>query len=155
MIATWFGCGYFPGVPGTFGSAVAAAMAYPILVYGGPFALSMAAILVFAIGIWAADQHCRLIEQHDPRPVVVDEVAGQWITLVAAPIDPIAFVVGFFLFRFFDIFKPFPISWIDKNVMGGFGVMFDDVVAGIFAGVVMLILVQLELFSVLPWYSVQ
>jgi phosphatidylglycerophosphatase A len=70
----------------------------------------------------------------DPAPVVIDEVAGQWLTLLAADPDMVLYGAGFVLFRAADIFKPWPASWADKHVAGGFGVMLDDVIAGAYAG---------------------
>lgn len=101
---------------------------------GGPWALAAAAGIVFIIGVWASNGYIRQIGGEDPGPVVVDEVAGQWLTLVVAPLDPLMFALGFVLFRIADIVKPWPASWADRAVKGGLGVMLDDVLAAIYAG---------------------
>jgi phosphatidylglycerophosphatase A len=80
---------------------------------------------------------------HDPPAIVIDEVVGQWLTLALMPVDPVVYVLGFLLFRVFDVLKPWPANAIDRSVTGGFGVMLDDVVAGIYAGAV--------LWVVVPW----
>lgn len=76
----------------------------------------------------------RLSNSHDPGPVVIDEVAGQWLTLALVPPDWLYYVLGFALFRLADIFKPWPASWADKKVDGGLGVMLDDVLAAVYSG---------------------
>ena len=78
---------------------------------------------------------------HDPGAIVIDEVAGQWLTLAVAPLDPLAYLLGFVLFRIADVLKPWPASWLDRRVGGGFGVMIDDVAAAVYAGGVLAILV--------------
>ena len=87
----------------------------------------------------AADRYMALSGEHDPGPVVVDEVAGQWLTLAIVPLDAIWFVAGFCAFRLFDIVKPWPVGWLDRRVKGGFGVMLDDIAAGLYAAVLLYI----------------
>ncbi|MBF0248022.1 MAG: phosphatidylglycerophosphatase A [Alphaproteobacteria bacterium] len=132
LLATWFGVGYLPKAPGTWGSAAALPFAWIIVEHVGVAALALAAAVVFVVGIWAAQDYMGRTGVHDPGVVVIDEVAGQWIVLLAAPLDPIAYAAGFVLFRVFDIFKPWPISWADRRIGGGLGVMVDDVLAGAF-----------------------
>ena len=72
----------------------------------------------------------------DPSFVVIDEVAGQWIALLPAGLDPVLFVAGFLAFRLFDIWKPWPVSWADRDVPGALGVMLDDLIAGAYAAAV-------------------
>jgi phosphatidylglycerophosphatase A len=79
---------------------------------------------------------------HDPGAVVIDEVAGQWLTLTVAPLEPLAYLLGFVLFRIADVLKPWPASWLDRRVGGAFGVMIDDVAAAIYAGAVLAIAVH-------------
>ena len=79
---------------------------------------------------------------HDPGAIVIDEVAGQWLTLAVAPLDPLAYLLGFVLFRIADVLKPWPASWLDRRVGGAFGVMIDDVAAAAYAGGVLAILVS-------------
>lgn len=143
LLATWFGAGYLPKAPGTWGSLAALPFAYVILWLGGPAALAVATVVVSVIGIWAAEGYMRQSGAHDPGAVVIDEVAGQWLTLLAAGLNPVLFIVGFILFRLFDVLKPWPISWADREIQGGLGVMADDILAGVFAGSTVYVLARL------------
>lgn len=133
LIATWFGSGLLPKIPGTWGSAAALPFAWGIAWYGGPWALLAAAAVAFAVGIWAAETYSRHAGVKDAGPIVIDEVAGQWLTLVPAGLDPVLFIIGFFLFRATDILKPWPANWADRALDGGLGVMLDDIFAGLYA----------------------
>jgi len=146
IIATWFGTGLLPIAPGTWGSLAAFPFAYIISVYSGPYVLIIGTVALFFIGKQASDNVEKSAQKKDPGFIVVDEVVGQWIALL--PISflyiyvgpdlsywvfaPIA-VVAFLAFRIYDIWKPWPIHYIDKNVPGGLGIMLDDVIAGIYA----------------------
>ncbi len=133
LLATWFGFGYLPKAPGTWGSAAALPCAWVILLYGGASALLGAAVVVFIIGIWAANDYMARSGVDDPGPVVIDEVAGQWLVLAVVPLDWAWFMAGFALFRLFDVAKPWPVSVMDRKIKGGFGVMIDDVGAAAYA----------------------
>lgn len=100
--------------------------------FGGFWVLGSASALVFFVGLWASKDYMERTNSHDPGPVVIDEVAGQWIVLLLTPLDPVYYMLSFVLFRLFDIFKPWPISWVDESVNGAWGVMLDDVLAGVF-----------------------
>lgn len=132
LLATWFGAGYLPKAPGTWGSIGALPFAWLIVDRGGVVALSITIIIVFIVGIWASKDFMARTGAHDPGAIVIDEVAGQWIVLLAVPLDPVAYFIAFVLFRLFDIFKPWPISWADRRIEGAWGVMLDDVLAGLF-----------------------
>jgi phosphatidylglycerophosphatase A len=137
LVATWFGCGLVPWAPGTWGSLAALPFAWGIaLVAGGPGLLAAAALL-FPVGWWAARRVTRGGGVADPGSVVVDEVVGQWLAVTVVPPDPIAYAAGFLLFRAFDILKPWPVGWADRRLKGGFGIMADDVIAGIYAGAIL------------------
>ncbi|MBI3513156.1 MAG: phosphatidylglycerophosphatase A [Proteobacteria bacterium] len=140
-MSTWFGAGLMPIASGTWGSAAALPFAYVLLVAGGPDAgpywLGAAALVVFLIGIWSAGVYCRYAGVGDPGAIVIDEVAAQWLTLTVAPPRLLPFVLGFLLFRVFDVLKPWPASWADRSVKGGLGVMLDDLFAGIYAAIVL------------------
>lgn len=140
LIATWFGSGNLPVAPGTWGSAIAAVMAWFIVSLWGPVWLLLATLFVIAVGTWAAEVYCRHSSKSDPGPIVVDEVAGQWITLLVIPADIAFYVAGFFLFRLADILKPWPASWADRSLPGGFGVMIDDLIAGVYSALILLLL---------------
>lgn len=129
LLATWFGSGRLPKAPGTWGSAAALPVAWLLASWGGAVALLGAALGCTVIGWWAAAVYVRRTGIDDPKEVVVDEVAGQWLVLSAAPLDPLFYLVGFALFRLLDIWKPWPARWADRNVGGGLGVMLDDMLA--------------------------
>jgi len=135
IAATWFGCGLTPKAPGTVGSLGALPVAWIILSHGGWPWLSVAAVAVTVIGILVTAAVLRRSAVKDPSFVVIDEVAGQWIALLPAGLDPVLFVAGFLAFRLFDIWKPWPVSWADRKVPGAVGVMLDDLIAGGFAAV--------------------
>lgn len=133
-VATWFGIGLLPKAPGTWGSLAAVPFAYGIQHLAGAIGLAAASMALFALGIWAAEEFRRRSGHEDPQAIVVDEVAGQWLALVPAGDDILLYAAGFALFRLFDIWKPWPVSWADRDVGGGLGIMLDDMIAGLFAG---------------------
>lgn len=134
VIATWFGSGLLPVMPGTWGSLAALPFAYALQAAFGAAGLAVAALAAFLAGVWAAKVYLRSSAASDPGAIVIDEVAGQWIALLVAGTDPLLFGAGFVLFRVADIWKPWPISWLDRTLTGGLGVMVDDVAAGVLAG---------------------
>ena len=145
LLATWFGAGYLPKAPGTWGSLAALPFAWVIVGFLGWMGLAVACVLVFAVGLWSAAVYMGQSGAHDPGPVVIDEVAGQWLTLLVVPPDLALYGVGFVLFRLADIFKPWPASWADREVPGALGVMLDDVIAGVYAAA--------ALYLVMPWLT--
>jgi len=145
LLATWFGSGLLPKAPGTWGSLAALPFAWLIAANAGPFGLAAATVLVFVVGVWASNVYVRHAGGDDPGPVVIDEVAGQWMTLAAIPVDLRYYLVGFVLFRLADIFKPWPASWADRSVKGGLGIMLDDVLAAVYSGGVLYALYRLGL----------
>ncbi|MFZ5915014.1 MAG: phosphatidylglycerophosphatase A [Pseudomonadota bacterium] len=133
LTATWCGAGLLPGAPGSWGSLAALPFAWGITLTAGPWGLLMAAFCVFIAGCWAAAHYSRCAGQKDCQHVVIDEVAGQWIALSFAPVDPFVYFWAFFLFRVLDIFKPWPANLADRVLSGGWGIMLDDVIAGTYA----------------------
>lgn len=133
--ATFFGTGYFPVASGTFASAVALPLGW-LLVRGGWKWLLAAVLIATLIGIWACGVHAKKVRISDPSECVIDEVAGQWLALfpvaLASRADWRPYAMAFFLFRLFDILKPWPIGPAEK-LPGGLGVMMDDVLAGVIA----------------------
>ena len=131
-VASGFGAGFAPVASGTVGSAVAI---LPWLALRElPWAWYLAAVLLaFAFGVWASDRLIRVLRVEDPGVIVWDEFVGLWITLFAVPDGWGWVLAGFFVFRAFDVVKPFPINIVDRSVKGGFGAMFDDALAGIYA----------------------
>jgi phosphatidylglycerophosphatase A len=134
LVATWFGSGLFPIAPGSFGALVALPAAALLAWLGGPPLVLAASLALFLIGIWAAEAYMAAVRIHDPSAIVVDEVVGQWLTLALVPLDPLVYALGFLLFRVFDVLKPWPANFVDRVVTGGIGVMLDDVVAAVYAG---------------------
>lgn len=140
LLATWGGAGLLRPAPGTWGSLAALPFAWAIAYVGGWPVLAAAAVIVFLIGCWSAQVFETAAGGKDPGSVVIDEVAGQWLTLLPAATDPLLFAVGFVLFRIADIVKPWPANVADRRIAGGFGIMADDVVAAAYAGAVLLAL---------------
>jgi phosphatidylglycerophosphatase A len=150
LIATFFYVGHMRPAPGTWGSLAALPAAWAIYVLTGPWGLVVGIIVSYILGVWATAVETRGKEDHDPSEIVIDEVAGQWIALL-----PVAFgaqmmsvdvtalwpgwIAAFALFRLFDITKWGPIGWADR-MHGPTGVMLDDVIAGVFAAIGVVIL---------------
>lgn len=133
-LATWFGCGLAPIAPGTFGSLGAIVPAWLLAVYAGwpPWTFAVLAAVVAIPGTWAAGVVERSSGREDPGLVVVDEVAGQWLTIAGAPfINWKIALVAFLLFRALDIWKPPPARQLE-DLGGGLGIMADDLMAGIY-----------------------
>ena len=136
--------------PGTWGSLAALALAYVICLIGGPFQLLLTTVVVIPVGIWTIGQQIAGQPDQDPSEIVIDEVAGQWIALLPVVFGgwhagvPLAalwpgWIAAFVLFRLFDIWKPGPVGWADRRG-GALGVMLDDVIAGVFAGLGVMLL---------------
>jgi phosphatidylglycerophosphatase A len=140
-LATWFGCGYAPLAPGTVASAVAIGLAWLLARagFGNLHFLVLSFVLLYP-AIWAAGVVAAQSGKGDPAFVVVDEVAGQWLTLAGAlRFNWKTFVIAFVLFRFFDIVKPPPIRMIER-VPGGSGIVLDDMMAGAYAALVLFVM---------------
>jgi phosphatidylglycerophosphatase A len=134
LIATVLGVGRAPFAPGTVASVVALPFAWLILRHGDVTLLGAATTVATLAGIWACDVYVKDTGREDPSECVIDEVAGQWIACAFAPVSLAGFALAFVLFRLFDITKLWPISAAEK-LRGGLGVMADDLVAGLFAGI--------------------
>jgi phosphatidylglycerophosphatase A len=133
LVCCGFGSGFLPKAPGTWGS-IAALGVWWWLLAPLPWALQLTvAGAVFALGIWLVDRVARRYGVGDEPAIVIDEFAGLWIALIGTGQDLVPAILGFVAFRVFDILKPWPIKLADAQVKGGFGVMLDDVIAGIFA----------------------
>lgn len=143
-LATWFGAGLIPKAPGTCGSLAALPFAWAILHFGGVWWLAGGIVLVFIVGWWASEIYVNESGLADPGAIVIDEVAGQWLTLLPAATGIWwHWAAGFALFRVFDIVKPWPVGWADRRVKGGLGVMVDDMIAGVIAGALLYVLILL------------
>ena len=131
-VATGGYVGLLPKAPGTWGSL--AALLPWLLVKDLALAPYLAVLAVlFVVGFFAAGSAEKILDRPDAGAIVIDEILGMFITLTLAPDHPAAWFLGFILFRIFDVAKPFPVSWFDRRIHGGIGIMMDDVVAGIYA----------------------
>jgi len=149
LIATWFGCGFAPVAPGTAGSLAGLLIAiglYYFVGYGRGTLLLLTAILL-APAIWAAGVVAKQTNQPDPQIVVVDEVLGQWITLAgAATFNWKTWLAAFALFRLLDVWKPAPARQLE-SLPGGWGIVADDVMAGLYGALAIFVLDRFHLFS--------
>jgi len=143
LIATGFYSGYLPKAPGTWGSLVGLVLFFLLHTLSLPVYLAVIAGL-FAVGSLAAGEAEKILDKRDPGVVVIDEIVGMLIAMIAVPMTPMTLALGFILFRIFDIAKPFPVNFFDQRFHGGLGIMLDDVVAGIYS----LIILQFMLFLV-------
>lgn len=136
FFALGLGSGLVPKAPGTMGTV--AAVPFFLLLQGLPlWGYLLVVFFAFMVGIWLCDTTANHLGVHDHPGIVWDEFVGYWLTMAAAPTGWQWVVLGFCLFRIFDILKPWPIRQIDRRVGGGFGIMFDDVLAGIYAWLVL------------------
>lgn len=134
-LATWFGCGYAPIAPGTAGAAAAVLISWAL--GWGLVGNLVAGIAIGVVGIWASTVEARSSGRKDPGHIVIDEVAGQWITLAGATVfNWQSWLFGFLLFRVFDIWKPPPVRQLEQ-LADGTGIMADDLMAGVYAAVVL------------------
>jgi phosphatidylglycerophosphatase A len=134
-VATWFGCGFWPWGPGTVGAAAAVVIA--AVFDWAPMTNAIAGVVILLPAIWASSTEADTSGRKDPGHVVVDEVVGQWITLAgAASLNWKSYLIGFALFRLFDIWKPPPVRQLEA-LPNGVGIMADDVMAGVYGAVVL------------------
>jgi len=138
IVSTWFYTGLFPIATGTMGSIVALPFAWLIIEYAGKFGLANATLIVFVIGLWSSREYMNETIKTDPGEVVVDEVVGQWLVcLLIIDNNHIGqYILALLAFRIFDIMKPWPVSHFDKR-HDAYGVMMDDVAAGILGAAVL------------------
>ncbi len=143
-LATWFGCGLLKPAPGTWGTLGALPFGVVLLCFGGWPLLLLAAVVMFFIGLFVAKRFDAMVGGHDSSAIVIDEVVGVWIALLPAllhtsfMVSAVYIFMAFSLFRLFDIIKHGPVGWADKKLSGAWGVMVDDVIAGIMAFIIIL-----------------
>ncbi len=135
-LATLGPIGKIGKMPGTIGTVAALPLALGLM-YLGPVVYIAFTVLLLPVSILSSELYERHSGEHDLSEVIIDEVLGLLITMALLPMTWQSFVIGFLLFRFFDILKPFPISWLDKNIKGGVGVVVDDVAAGVIANIIL------------------
>lgn len=145
LMATFFGSGLLKPASGTWGTLAALAPGLLIAQSFGAPGLLIGTALAYLAGHWASTVWIDGTDDKDPSPIVIDEVAGMWLTLTLAPLTPLGIVLAFALFRLFDIVKPWPVRWVDKNISGATGIMLDDILAGIWAALVLLAAVEFGL----------
>ena len=138
FFAFGFGSGLSPFAPGTFGT-LAAIPLYLILIQMSWPMYAWLVLIAFVVGVKLCDVTGGRLGVHDYGGIVWDEFVGFWITMFLISFTWQNVIIGFFVFRFFDIVKPPPIGWLDRKVSGGFGVMIDDVLAGFYSMLVMLL----------------
>jgi phosphatidylglycerophosphatase A len=136
LVATSFGSGFSPFAPGTCGTLTAIPMAWAAARLGS-LGFTLVTVAICIVGTIAAELFVRATGREDDQRIVVDEVAGYFVTLLFVPRTPIHFVLAFLLFRLFDIWKPPPVRFIDDSVGGGLGVMADDFAAGVYAALIL------------------
>lgn len=138
-LATGFYTGYLPKAPGTWGTLVAFPIHF-LITRLAPSHYSLALAIIFVIAVVTAGGAEKIVDSGDPGLVVIDEIIGMLIGLIGLPLQPAPLIIAFFVFRFFDILKPFPVRWVDSRLHGGMGIVLDDVLAGIYTLFVMHIL---------------
>lgn len=141
FFALGFGLGLARKAPGTFGTL----LGLPLLLIMPANLLAYTAVLVvmFIFGVWCCEECSKYLGVHDHGGIVWDEVVGYLLTMMALPVTWQWMLAGFIAFRIFDIVKPWPIGWVDQKVQGGFGIMIDDILAGLFAAVVLQVFYRL------------
>lgn len=132
VLATGLFVGKIGKAPGTLGS-LAAFLPWFLIKDLSLMSYLLVLIAFFILGFFVSGSAEKILDSPDAGCIVIDEILGMFITLTAAPSHPVAWILGFVLFRIFDIFKPFPVSWFDQRIHGGIGIMMDDVIAGLYA----------------------
>lgn len=138
-----FGSGFAKFAPGTFGTLLAVPIHLLLFSSLAPIAYAVALLVSFILGVYLCGKTAEFMGVHDHGGIVWDEFVGYWLAVFLVPNTWYFLLLGFLLFRLFDIWKPWPIKWLDKSVSGGFGIMIDDVLAGIYAWLVLQLLVML------------
>jgi len=133
LISTGCGLGMLPWFPGTWASLAALPVAWVIREQAGTTGLAAATAVVFLIGLWTSEVYTRRTRERDSGAIVVDEIAAMLLVLIVVPLNWGWFGAGFVLFRIADIIKPWPVSWADRSIGGGLGVMVDDIGAALYA----------------------
>jgi len=139
FFAAGLGLGYIPFAPGTWGTLLGVAIFFAIADVNPVFYFTTVLIFII-ISIWISGRAAFYLGEKDPSRVVIDEIVGYLVTMAFHSPSIVGMFVGFILFRFFDILKPFPVSWFDKNVHGGTGIVLDDVMAGVYANLTLVLI---------------
>jgi phosphatidylglycerophosphatase A len=142
LFSTGFYIGKIPFAPGTMGSLLGIPIWFGLSKFA-PMITFVFLVLFIPVAVWAAHVSAKHLNQKDPGCIVIDETAGMVVMLAGFPFHWVACVSGFVLFRLLDIFKPFPIRWIDQNLGGGIGIVLDDILAGVIGNITLRIALQL------------
>lgn len=134
-IALGFGAGLMPFAPGTWGTLVSVPLYFIFIKICSPVMYYCVLIVSFLLGIFICHVVAQDLNKQDPKCIVWDEILGYWITMLFAPPGMLWMGIGFLLFRLFDVWKPYPIRYFDRKIHGGLGIMLDDVIAALFAGI--------------------
>jgi phosphatidylglycerophosphatase A len=132
FVATGAYTGYLPKAPGTWGTLLALPLNL-LLLNLSPQGYWLSLLMIFLLAVYSAGAAEKILDRKDPGIIVIDEIIGMLIALIAAPTQPLVWLMAFLLFRLFDIIKPWPVSWADRHLNGGFGIVLDDVLAGGYA----------------------
>lgn len=144
LLALGFGAGYTPRMPGTAGTVVGVICFLPMQSLPWFYYLALVSML-FLLGVRVCDRAAAMLGVHDHPAIVWDEIVGYLITMTAAPRGWVWILLGFVLFRLFDIWKPWPVRWLDKRVKGGLGIMIDDVLAALYGLILLQFIAYLSL----------
>src|SRR3990167_2806373 len=140
LLATGFGIGKLPLAPGTFGTLLGVLL-YMAIASLSSLHYSVTVIGLLFISVWSSSEAEKMLATKDPKEVVIDEILGLVITMAFLPFNFLTIFVGFLLFRFFDVVKIFPCRWLERNCKAGWGIVLDDVVAGIYAHIILRIVI--------------
>ena len=146
ILATGFGVGYSPIAPGTLGTLVAIPVYYFLSNISSPI-YEITLVGFFFLSVWISENAEIYFGKKDDQRIVIDEMMGFLITMLWVPKTIHFIIIAFFLFRFFDILKPFPIRHLEKRFKGGFGVILDDVMAGVYGNIILQMILVIKLFS--------
>lgn len=133
FLAFGLGSGLAPRAPGTFGTVLGLLLYLPFFWLAWPWSLALV-LGGTLLGVWLCQFASDRLGEHDHSGIVWDEFVGIWLTLLLLPATLSGLILGFLLFRFFDVLKPWPIGWLDRRIHGGLGIMLDDLVAALLAG---------------------
>ncbi len=152
LFLTFFYTGLSPVAPGTVGSIAAAIVGYIILQYLPISTLVLLTVLITLIAIKEIDNYEKLTNKHDPKEIVIDEVVGVWLAFALSGATIFQMILSLLFFRIYDIWKPSIIGKIDKNYNGGIGVMGDDIIAGVLAGISSALIYQIYTYLISQGY---
>ena len=143
LLSSGFYVGYIPFASGTFGTALAALILWPVARFnalpsegGSPWVYLLIFLLITAVGIWTAGEAEKIHDKRDSGKIIIDEIAGFFVAMFLLPFEWVWVGAAFFVFRFFDVLKPWPVRWLER-LPGGFGVVCDDLAAGVYSCVLL------------------